>query len=71
MMGAGDSLCEMTFVFGLRHFKYRELLKSFPSQEDIIMDDAVRPYESEIRAYSPTPIPARAPCHRCQPPLSL
>ncbi|KAG8469193.1 hypothetical protein KFE25_007711 [Diacronema lutheri] len=62
-LGAGDTLGEVPFVFGIRHFKtarvgrtkasaftltveaYRELLKSFPAQEDVIMDNTMRQYD--------------------------
>jgi hypothetical protein len=65
LLGPGDTLGEVPFVFGIRHFKsarvgrskaaaftlateaYRELLKSFPAQEDVIMDNTMRQYDGE------------------------
>jgi hypothetical protein len=61
---AGESIGDVPFVFGIRHFKtvraaqgsattgfilkadlYKALLKAFPEQEDIVMDNAMRQYE--------------------------
>jgi len=70
-LGPGDTLAEVSFVFGIRHFKtarvsrhkkvlafvlsaeaYRELLKAFPSQEDVVMDNAMHQYEGMTTARS-------------------
>mmetsp|Transcript_2910 Transcript_2910/g.7351 ORF Transcript_2910/g.7351 Transcript_2910/m.7351 type:complete len:1774 (+) Transcript_2910:107-5428(+) len=67
ILGQGDALGGVAFVFGLRYFKtarvtstkkanvytlssdsYRELLKTFPSQEDIMMDNAFHQYEGQM-----------------------
>ena len=61
---AGDTVGQLSFVFGIRHFKhartatevetrvftlsydnYRMLLKTFPEQEDRIMDNAMLQYD--------------------------
>jgi ankyrin repeat protein len=70
VLGPGDTLGEVPFVFGIRHFKtarvgcvkamafglssaaFKELLKSFPSQEDVIMDNTMNGHEGLATARS-------------------
>lgn len=66
---AGDTVGELAFVFGIRHFRngrsasdvethvfvlntdsYRVLLKSFPQQEDKVMDNAMQQYDGTVSA---------------------
>lgn len=71
LVGPGNTLAELSFVFGLRHFargvsvsevetrvfslshsQFRDLIKTFPQQEDLVMDNAMMQHDGELRTAS-------------------